>query len=78
MWSIENPLSVFEELCPIKDENKFSLFALIRKDKYLSFSKEDIKELESNKKIFVKEVKICDPNNPAKLVEAKLITFLIK
>src|SRR3989344_1140177 len=78
MWGIENPLSVFEEICPIKEENKFNLFALMRKDKYLFFSKEDIKELESNKKISVKDVKIRDPNNPVKLVEAKLITFVIK
>src|SRR3989344_3958841 len=60
MWSIENPLSVFEELCPIEEKNKFNLFALMRKEKYLSFSKEDIKDLESNKKIFVKDVKIRD------------------
>ena len=24
-------LSVFEEICPIKEDNKFNLFALIRK-----------------------------------------------
>ena len=35
MWSIENPLSVFEDLCTIEDESKFHLFALIRKEKYL-------------------------------------------
>ncbi|MEK6928110.1 MAG: NgoPII family restriction endonuclease [Nanoarchaeota archaeon] len=75
MWSIENPLSVFEELCPIEDGNKLNLFALMRKEKYNSFSKEDIRELESNELISVKEVKIKDPNNPAKLVEAKLITY---
>jgi hypothetical protein len=75
MWSIENPLSVFEDLCKIEDEDKFHLFALIRKEKYLSFPKEDIKELESNKLIIIKEVKIRDPNNPAKLVESKLIIY---
>lgn len=78
MWSIENPLSVFEDLCPFKDGNKLSLFALMRKDKYLSFSKEDIRELEFNKNISVKDVKIRDPNNPAKLLEAKLVTFVMK
>ena len=78
MWSIENPLSVFEKFCPIEKENKFNLFALMRKEKYLSFPKEDINEIESNKKILIKDVKIRDPNNPAKLVEAKLITFVIK
>src|SRR3989344_2463095 len=75
MWSIENPLSVFESLCPLEDVNRFNLFALMRKEKYLSFSKEDIKEIESNKNISIKDVKIRDPNNPAKLIEAKLITY---
>jgi hypothetical protein len=75
MWSIENPLSVFEDICKIEDGNKLNLFALIRKEKYLSFPKEDIKELENSKEISVKDVKIKDPNNPAKLVEAKLIKY---
>src|SRR3989344_1491577 len=78
MWGIENPLSVFEDLCPLNEQNKFSLFALMRKEKYNSFSAKDIKDLESDKKISVRDVKIRDPNNPAKLVEAKLITFVIK
>jgi len=77
MWSIENPVNVFKDLCKI-EENKFHLFAILRKEKYLSYPKEDIKEIESNKNIFVKDVKIKDPNNPAKLIEAKLITFVIK
>lgn len=75
MWSIENPLSVFEDLCKIEDEYKFHLFALMKKEKYLSFPKEDIKNLESNKSITIKDVKIRDPNNPAKFVESKLINY---
>ena len=75
MWSIENPLSVFEDICPLEDESNFSLFVLMRKDKYTSFSKEDTKELESNKSISLKDVKIRDPNNPSKLIEVKLITY---
>jgi len=75
MWSIENPLKVFESLCPLEDGNKLNLFALMRKEKYLSFPKEDLKELEVSKNISVKDAKIPDPNNPAKLIEAKLITY---
>ncbi len=75
MWSIENPLNVFENLCKIEDEDKFHLFAIIKKEKYLSFPREDIKEIESHKEVSVKDVKVKDPNNPAKLVEAKLITY---
>ena len=77
MWSIENPINVFKDLCKL-EENKFHLFAILRKEKYLSYPKEDINEIESNKDISIKDVKIKDPNNPAKLLEAKLITFLIK
>lgn len=77
MWSIENPINVFKDLCKL-EENKFHLFAILKKEKYLSYPKEDITEIESNKDISVKDVKIKDPNNPAKLMEAKLITFVIK
>jgi len=77
MWSIENPINVFKELCKL-GKNKFHLFAILKKDKYLSYPPEDIKEIESAKDIFIKDVKIKDPNNPAKLMEAKLITFVIK
>ncbi len=76
MWSIENPINIFKDLCKLKD-NKFNLFAILRKEKYLSYPKDDIKEIESNKDISVKDVKIKDPNNPAKLVEAKLITLVV-
>ena len=75
MWSIENPLKVFEDLCKLEDGNKLNLFALMKKEKYLSFPKEDIKELENNKNISVKDVKVRDPNNPAKLIESKPITY---
>ena len=75
MWSIENPLKVFEDLCKLEDGNNLNLFALMRKEKYLSFPKEGIRELENNKNISVKDVKVRDPNNPAKLIESKLITY---
>ena len=75
MWSIENPLRVFEDFCSLEDGNKLNLFVLMRKEKYLSFPKEDIRDLENNKNISVKDVKVRNPNNPAKLIESKLITY---
>ena len=75
MWSIENPLRLFEDLCALEYGNKLNLFALMRKEKYLSFPKEDIKDLENNKNISVRDVKVRDPNNPAKLIESKFITY---
>ncbi|MBI2667382.1 NgoPII family restriction endonuclease [Candidatus Woesearchaeota archaeon] len=75
MWQIQNPLKVYENFCKIEDNDQFHLFALMRKDKYASFPKEDSKKLEANKSILVKDIKIKDPNNPSKLIEAKLISF---
>lgn len=75
MWQIQNPLKLYKNFCDVGDNDKFHLFALMRKDKYDSFPKEDSKKLEANKVISVKDIKIKDPNNPARLVEAKLISF---
>jgi hypothetical protein len=74
MWDIQNPMRVYSSLCKL-NSNKFSLFAIMRKEKYDSFPSEDIKKLENTKGISVKDIKIKDPNNPAKLVDAKLISF---
>ena len=78
MWQIQNPLKVYKEHCKIVDKTKFHLFALMRKEKYDSFPKEDIKLLESNSKLTVKDIRIKDPSNPAKLVNAKLIIHIQK
>ncbi len=78
MWQIQNPLKVYESSCNVSDKEKFHLFALLRKEKYSSFPKEDAKELEKHPDINVKDIKIKDPNNPAKLIEAKLITSVEK
>jgi hypothetical protein len=77
MWSIENPINVFNDLCKLEN-NKFHLFAILKREKYLSYPKEDIREIEANKEISIKDIKIKDPNNPAKPIEAKLIAFVIK
>jgi hypothetical protein len=75
MWQIQNPLKVYENFCKIEDSNKFHLFALMRKDKYNTFPKSDSIHLETNNNISVKDIRIKDPNNPVKIVEAKLISF---
>jgi hypothetical protein len=76
MWSIQNPLRVFEDHCGLGN-NKFQLFALLTKEKYLSYPPEDIKALEAKKDISIEDIEVCDPNNPAKMLKSKLITFSI-
>jgi len=72
MWTIQNPLKVYKELFSLNG-NGFQLFALMRKSKYDSFSKEDKATIEKETGITIKDVKIQDPDNPAKQILAKLI-----
>ena len=55
------------------DENDFTAYALIQEDKYNAFPEADRKALEDNEDIEIEDVKIKDPNNPAKRLAAKLI-----
>jgi hypothetical protein len=73
MWSIQNPLRAFPNVFHYDKNKEFSLFALVKKEKYDLFPKDDIKLIEETKAIKVKDVKIKDPNNPAELMNAKLI-----
>ena len=58
---------------------QFNFMALINEDKYLSFSNTyELEDLEKeNKNLEIKDVRIKNPNNPAQLKKAKLITFKI-
>lgn len=73
MWHIQNPVRVFSGICPIDESKRFSLIALMTKEKYGKYPKSDIAALEQDGKIKVSDVKIKDPNNPAKTLDAKLI-----
>lgn len=79
MWQIENPRKVFSYL-HTQSNNKFELICIIPTVKYNSFPAESIKKIESliNSDFTITSTNVQDPNNPAKLVEVKLIKFLIK
>jgi len=47
----------------------------MRKSKYITLPKDDRALIEKDKYFNLKDVKIQDPNNPAKQVEAKLIIY---
>ena len=78
MWHIEHPNKVFKYL-NTKNESDFNLNSLILEDKYNSFPELDRLNLEkiSNPNFSIEDVQIKSPNNPAKLLKAKLITFSI-
>lgn len=75
MWHIENPFNVFKYIYKNDSNKDFNFVAIINENKYLSFPKEDITKLENEKGIRINEVQIKDPNNPAEMKKAKVITF---
>lgn len=76
MWHIDNPIKVFDYITEV-DVDKLTVNALILKDKYNSFPAQDRENLEKLEAsgLSISDVKIKSPNNPAKLLEAKLIKF---
>lgn len=78
MWQIENPRKVFNYLHETTDKN-FELVCIIPTDKYNSFPNESKTKLEqiSENGFSVENKQIKDPNNPAKLIDVKLIKFII-
>ncbi|MBF0483691.1 MAG: NgoPII family restriction endonuclease [Candidatus Omnitrophica bacterium] len=79
MWAIENPVKVFDYITECNKNNKFTLFALMRNSKYQSFPKVDRDEFEkAGRDIFsIADVKIKNPDNPAKFIDAKLVKFVM-
>ena len=77
MWAIQNPRRVFNYLHTPGD--RFELVAIIPTIKYNSFPDDSKTKIENlgNSTLTISNVKVKDPNNPAKLIDAKLIVFKI-
>lgn len=79
MWGISNPFDVFRYVYKRDASKEFNFMALINNEKYYSFDNyaklETIKEKVPDMKI--EDVRIKNPNNPAQLKDAKLITFAV-
>lgn len=77
MWHILNPSKLYSQLVNQTDDRQFYL--LMRESKYQSFPNEDRVKVENLNKIgFVNQIiEIRDPDNPAKLIKARLIKYEI-
>lgn len=77
MWHIENPIKVFQDVAHINGENTFTVHAIMLEEKYNSFPEEDRKRLENlqNEHFRIEDREIRNPNNPAELLKAKLISY---
>lgn len=76
MWLIESPFKHFDYLTKEITDYTFKLVALIPEDKYNSFP--DIEEFEQfceENDVNISDEEIEDPQNPANLINSKLITY---
>ena len=75
MWQIQNPRRVFNYLHTTGDD--FELVAVIPSNKYNSFPTDSKNRIENlgNPKLSIADVQVKDPNNPANLIDAKLIIY---
>ena len=78
MWQIENPRKVFNYLHEPTDKD-FELVCIIPSEKYNSFPNESKSKLEgiTEKGFSIEDKQIKKPNNPAKLMDCKLIKLCV-
>jgi hypothetical protein len=78
MWQIQNPRRVFNYLHTPTD-SKFELVAIVPTAKYNSFPIDSKNRIENlgNPNLTINDVNVKDPNNPANLLDAKLIVFKV-
>lgn len=77
MWGIENPWRAFSYILNTHVSADFSMECIIRNDKWNSFENKDqlVQLANQTPNLSITDVRIKDPNNPARLNEAKLVTF---
>lgn len=78
MWGIENPWTVFKYVYEKELSKNFNFFAIINEEKYADFSNDDRKEFENfvnNSDLSMTKIKVKNPDNPAILKGAYLITY---
>jgi hypothetical protein len=79
MWGIENPINVYSYLdLDFDEDDNFQMIAVMQENKYLSFpekTRQELENLTSSKKLKIKDVQIKSPNNPAKLLNSKIIIY---
>ena len=77
---LANPTKIFDYVYEYDEHKDFQLIALMKKEKYEELPLEDRQVLERlalDNKIEVLDVKIKSPNNPVRLMEAKLLVFKV-
>ncbi|MGN0460824.1 MAG: NgoPII family restriction endonuclease [Ruminococcus sp.] len=79
MWILKNPWKAFSYITQLDTTKKFEFCAIINREKYNSFDESmELDELGKHTNgLIIQNVKIKNPNNPAMLIDAKMIRFTI-
>jgi len=74
MWTIKNPLSVFTEYFG-NSGKEMNIYLVLKKEKYNTLNKKDKELIEKDKDFKIKDIKIPNPSNPAKQLNAIAISY---
>ena len=77
MWGIDNPWSVFHYVYTRNLQKKFNFMCIINDAKWASFDNIDLITSLNVEGFSITNIKIKNPDNPANLIPAKLITYSI-
>lgn len=75
MWQIQNPRKVFGYLHIPNREADFELVAILSTEKYNSFPTESKIKIENSIHISIENSQVKNPNNPAQLIDVKVIKW---
>lgn len=76
MWILDNPYKHFKKIFNyVPSKQSFALYSLMSKEKFDSFPKEDRDMILNDDEIECEDVKIENPNNPVKFIDAKVIRW---
>ena len=77
MWGIENPWKVFDYVYQRDFTKSFNFMCIINETKWNTFTNTNLIENLNVDGFKIQNVKIKNPDNPAQLVKAKLITYTL-
>lgn len=79
MWGIQNPFKVFEYVYQRNFDHHFNFMAIINEEKWQTLVNTPalLSLLETQPNATIQDIKIKNPNNPAQLKCAKLVSFFI-
>jgi NgoPII restriction endonuclease len=80
VWRISNPVNIYNYLnIDYNEEANLQVIAIMTEKKYLSFPQSDLDAISKIAtevtNLEIRDVQINSPNNPADLIDAKLITY---